>query len=79
MYEFISSNEVESYTTKNGIVVDTDGTFKYELNYPNITIHYMDSDGDVMPLNFVFRDTRTMVRVGENINENSSYMKYIKQ
>ena len=79
VYEFINATEVEAYTTKNGNVVNVYGTFKYELNYPNITIYRVSSDGDVSTLKFVFRDSRTMVRDGENVNEYASYMKYIRQ
>lgn len=79
VYEFISTTEVENYTTKNGNVDDMNGTFKYELNYPYITIYKVKSDGNISELDFVFRDSRTMVRDGENINEYASYMKYIRQ
>lgn len=79
VYEFISTTEVENYTTRNGNVDDMNGTFKYELNYPYITIYEVKSDGNISELDFVFRDSRTMVRDGENINEYASYVKYIRQ
>lgn len=79
VYEFVSVTEVENYTTKNGNIVDMNGTFKYKLNYPYLTIYKVWSDGDTSELVFVFRDSRTIVREGENINEYAPYMKYIRQ
>lgn len=79
VYEFISASEVENYTTRNGDVADFDGTFKYKLNYPHITIYKIYSDGSTNELKFVFRDSRTMVREGENVNEYAEFMKYIRQ
>lgn len=79
VYEFISASEVENYVTKNGNVADVYGTFKYKLNYPYITIYKIYSDGSTGELKFVFRDSRTMVREGENVNEYAEFMKYIRQ
>lgn len=75
VYEFLSTTEVEDYVVKNGNVVDSHGIHTYELNYPTLTIH---TDSDTTPkLVFEFKDTRTIVRVGQS--ESSPYMKYVKQ
>ncbi|RZT96009.1 hypothetical protein EV201_0638 [Ancylomarina subtilis] len=73
VYEFISSTEVEQYTSKNGKIVDTDGTYSYTLEYPNLTITKEDNK----KADFIFKDTRTFIRVGAE--ENDYYAKYIKQ
>ena len=73
VYEFVSTTEVENYTTKNGNVVDSNGSFAYELNYPSLVIH---KDAETS-YEYEFMDSRTIVRVGAN--ENMPYMKYIKQ
>ena len=77
VYEFISTTEVENYTTRNGNIDDVSGTYTYTLEYPKITIHKVNSDGEKSDLNFVFQDSRTMVR--EGVNEYNIYAKYIKQ
>lgn len=79
VYEFTSTSEVENYTIRNGNIDDVDGVYQYTLVYPNITIHKIDSEGKSMDLDFVFKDSRTMIRAGENVNEYALYMKYLKQ
>ncbi len=73
VYEFISTTEVEHYTTKNGSVVDSDGTFKYTLNYPSLSIVIDEKT----IYEFEFKDSRTIVRKGRD--EFMPYMKYLKQ
>ena len=75
VYEFISATEVENYVARNGEVDYVYGTYKYTLNYPNITIHEVNSEGERSDLKFVFQDTRTMIR--ENMD--SSFEKYIRE
>lgn len=75
VFEFTSTTTFENYTTQNGRVVDSDGEFSYTLEYPILTLHSMNSDGD--DYIFEFKDSRTIVRSGAN--EYMSYMKYIKQ
>lgn len=77
VYEFVSTIYVEKYTTRNGNVDDSDGSFNYELNYPNITIHEFDSDGKPNDQKFVFTDSRTMQREGTTGND--YYQRYLKQ
>lgn len=77
VYEFTSTTEVDRYTTRNGAVDDSDGTFTYTLNYPSITINVVDSKGVVTPTDFTFTDSRTMVRTGTDGYGN--YQKYLKQ
>ena len=76
VYEFISTTEVELYTTRNGVVDDSNGTLTYTLNYPKIVIDNIDGDGNKKPTSYTFEDSRTMVRDGA---ENGAYTKYIKQ
>lgn len=79
-YEFTSTTKVEQYTTKNGAVVDSDGEFDYTLNYPDITINTIDSDGKVKPYNYKFTDSRTMVMVKvDGTLATGSYSTYYKQ
>ncbi|MDP4239091.1 MAG: Ig-like domain-containing protein [Bacteroidota bacterium] len=73
VYEFISTSEVENYTKKNGSIVQTNGTLKYILKYPTLSI----VKNDTTTYDFEFKDSRTIVRVGAN--EYAAYMKYIKQ
>lgn len=73
VYEFISTTEVEQYTTKNGSVVESDGTFSYTLNYPLLTIIIDEKT----IYEFEFKDSRTIVRKGRD--EFMPYMKYLKQ
>lgn len=68
VFEFISTTEVERYSTNNGAVVDSDGVFSYTLNYPSITIN---------KAGFTFTDSRTMVRDGTD--GKGYYAKYIRQ
>ena len=56
VYEFISATEGERYTTRNGVVASSDGTFTYVLNHPSITITL--NDGEIEE--FIFIDSRTM-------------------
>ena len=76
VYEFISTTEVESYTTSGGNVVKSYGTFSYTLEYPHITINVVSS-GKTTPTHYTFKDSRTMVR--DDVGENSPYAKYLKQ
>lgn len=73
VYEFISTTEVENYTIKNGSIVQTNGTLKYILKYPTLSI----VKNNTTTYDFEFKDSRTIVRVGAN--EYAAYMKYIKQ
>jgi len=73
VYDFTSTTEVEQYTSKNGKIVDTDGTYSYILEYPTLTITKEDNKKEV----FIFKDTRTFIRDGAE--ENAPYAKYIKQ
>ncbi len=77
VYEFVSTTEVERYTTRNGNVDSSDGTFTYTLNYPHITINVKNSDGATEPTAYTFEDSRTMVRDGTN--GSGYYAKYMKQ
>lgn len=77
VYEFVSVSQVEHYTTQNGNVVDMDGTFEYELNYPKIVIHATNSDGEAVDYNFTFTDSRTMVRDG--VDSSNFYSTYLRQ
>ena len=76
VYEFVSTTELECYTTNGGNVVKSYGTWTYTLDYPHIVINVVSSSGTT-PTNYTFKDSRTMVRDGGN--ENSPYVKYIKQ
>jgi hypothetical protein len=72
VFEFISETEVEKYTTKNGNVVQSSGTYEYELDYPMLII---PEESDIY-YTFEFTDSRTFVRVGSN---GYAYKTYIKQ
>lgn len=72
-YEFVSTSDVENYTVKNGITVSSKGSFKYILNYPELSI-IKDATTTYV---YEFKDSRTIVR--KNMNEYAAYMKYIKQ
>ena len=76
VYEFISTTEVECYTTSGGNVVRSNGTYSYTLAYPHITINVISTNGTV-PTHYTFKDSRTMVRDG--VDESTPYAKYIKQ
>lgn len=76
VYEFISTTEVESYTTNAGSVMKSYGTFTYMLEYPHITINVVSSSG-TNPTHYTFKDSRTMVR--DDVSESNPYAKYIKQ
>ena len=76
VYEFVSTTEVENYTTSGGNVVKSDGTYTYKLDYPHITINHKSSDG-ITPNHYTFKDSRTMVRDG--VKESQPYATYIKQ
>lgn len=76
VYEFVSTTEVENYTTNGGNVVKSYGTYTYKLDYPHITINYKSSDG-ITPTEFTFKDSRTMVRDG--VKESQPYATYLKQ
>ncbi|MBR5958015.1 MAG: hypothetical protein IKZ99_06600 [Salinivirgaceae bacterium] len=80
-YEFTSTTKVEKYTTKNGVVDDVDGELDYTLNYPDITINTIDSDGKIKPYNYRFTDSRTMVmvKVDGTLATSGYYSKYYKQ
>lgn len=75
VYDFISDSELENYTTKNGKVVQTKGTLNYSIENNIVTIV---EDAETSR-SFFFKDSRTLVRTGENVNENNPYAKYIKQ
>lgn len=76
VYEFVSVNELECYTTSSSKVVKSHGTYTYTLDYPHITINVVTSNG-TNPTHYTFKDSRTMVR--DDVDENSPYAKYIKQ
>ena len=77
VYEFISTTEVDRYTTRNGVVRSSDGTFKYTLEYPKITIYAKTSKGEDDTEYFTFTDNRTMVRDGTD--GKGFYAKYMRQ
>lgn len=76
VYEFISTTELECYTTNGDNVVKSYGTWTYMLDYPHIVINVVSSSGTT-PTPYTFKDSRTMVRDGGN--ENSPYVTYLKQ
>lgn len=76
VYEFVSTTEVENYTTNQGNVVKSYGTYTYVLDYPHITINHKSSD-EITPNHYTFKDSRTMVRDG--VKESQPYATYIKQ
>ena len=76
VYEFVSTSELECYTTSGGNVVKSYGTYTYTLDYPSITINVSTSSGTT-PTHYTFKDSRTMVRDG--VDEYQPYAKYIKQ
>ena len=76
VYEFISTTEVEDYTTSGGNVVKSYGTYTYQLDYPHITINVLSS-GSINPTHYTFKDSRTMVR--DDVSESNPYAKYLKQ
>lgn len=71
VYEFTSTTHVEDYITKNNNVVKSNGTHKYELTYPNLTIR--KENGTIYE--FEFKDSRTL----ERKTESNFYKTYIKQ
>lgn len=73
VYEFISTTEVEKYTTNNNIIVDFDGNYKYTLDYPNLSIIINDST----KYDYVFISSREFIRKGTD--GSGMYQKYIKQ
>ena len=81
VYEFTSTTKVEKYTTRNGVVDDVDGEYDYTLNYPDITINEIDSDGNPDPTKYKFTDSRTMVLVRNDgtLSDGGYYGKYLKQ
>ena len=76
VYEFVSTAQVDCYTTSGGTVVKSSGTFDYTLTYPKIVIKRKTSDG-ISTLKYTFKDSRTMVRDG--VDESTPYAKYIRQ
>lgn len=76
VYEFISTTEVEDYTTNGGNVVKSYGTYTYQLDYPHITINVVSSSATT-PTHYTFKDSRTMVR--DDVSESTPYAKYLKQ
>jgi|GEM_PF-1907973 len=77
IYEFISATNVKLYVTKNGEVVkDALGsqTCTYVLTYPYIAIYYPNTGKTD---NFLFTDSRTMIRDGYESGDLSG--KYLKQ
>ena len=76
VYEFISATEVERYTTHNGSVNTSDGTFPYTLEYPKITIYAKTNNGNNDTEYFTFTDSRTMVRDGtDGMGLGNKYMR----
>ena len=76
VYEFVSTTELECYTTSGGNVVKSYGTYTYTLDYPHIVINVVSS-GETKPTHYTFKDSRTMVR--DDVDEYNPYAKYIKQ
>ena len=76
VFEFVSTTELECYTTNGGNVVQSHGTWTYSLDYPHIIINEVSS-GEITENHFTFKDSRTMVRDG--VDEYNPYAKYIKQ
>lgn len=72
VYEFTSTSQVDRYCMEDGVIIDSRGTYTYELEYPFINIYE-----DTTVLDFEFTDSRTMVRVGRS--EYLPYSKYLKQ
>lgn len=70
VYDFISSSEVECYTTQNGKVVANYGVYTYKLTYPYIRI--VTNKG--IERNYTFVDTRTMIL--DDVDENDYYATY---
>jgi len=70
VYDFISSTQVECYTTQDGVVVANYGVYTYKLNYPYIKI--TTNKGIVRHYTFV--DTRTMIL--DDVDENDYYATY---
>ena len=62
-YEFVSTTEAERYVKRNYIVVSSDGTFTYTLNYPKMIVTD-NKYGVVNSEEFVFTDSRTMYIYG---------------
>lgn len=62
-YEFVSTTEVERYVKRNDIVISSDGTFTYTLNYPKMIVTE-NKYGVVNSEEFVFTDSRTMYIYG---------------
>lgn len=62
-YEFVSTTEIERYVKRNDIVVSSDGTFTYTLNYPKMIVTD-NKYGIVNSEEFVFTDSRTMYIYG---------------
>ncbi len=62
-YEFVSTTEIERYVKRNDIVVSSDGTFTYTLNYPKMIVTD-NKYGIANSEEFVFTDSRTMYIYG---------------
>ena len=62
-YEFVSTTEVERYLKRNDVVVSSDGTFTYTLNYPKMIVTE-NKYGMVNSEEFAFTDSRTMYIYG---------------
>ena len=62
-YEFVSTTEVERYVKRNDIVISSDGTFTYTLNYPKMIVTE-NKYGVVNSEEFAFTDSRTMYIYG---------------
>lgn len=78
IYEFINARQVENYSIENGIVVSNDGTFDYELDYPNLSIYRINYKGERYALEYYFRDAKTFIRKDAD-SEWGCLMKYTKQ
>ncbi|MFR9165948.1 MAG: hypothetical protein ACLVKO_06930 [Dysgonomonas sp.] len=77
VFEFDSKTVVHRYTVreKNYSPVLYYDPYTYKLNYPNIDI----MRDKKIHFSFVFIDSNTMIRRGDNINENDPYMKFVKK
>lgn len=73
VFEFTNATDVENYTTKNGSVVKSYGTYKYSLEYPKLII---SNNGSTL-YEFTFKDSRTITRDGAPVG--TYYSEYIKQ
>lgn len=80
VYEFISTTQVDHYTTRNGAVYSFHGTYLYELKYPNLIIHSFDSKMNLKIENFIIKNSREFIRILDDGSESDTfYGKYARQ